>query len=143
MPIATDCASGVSAPRLAQIRAEGPGSVFGEVTNFPFPFICEGIGAPDTGEEMRLPISNDVPTLFVSGTLDSNTPPFQAEEVRWGLTRATHLVVENAGHEDTQPNPAVQRAIFDFLAGQDVSDRHIALPRPQFLSLEAAKTFRP
>jgi hypothetical protein len=53
------------------------------------------------------------------------------------------LIVEHAGHEDTQPHPEVQRAVFEFLAGKDVSDRHIALPPPKFLSLEAAKTFRP
>ncbi len=143
MPIATDCASGVSALRLARIRAEEPASTFGEVTNDPFPAICEAVGNPDLGDDFRSPIVSSVPTLLVSGTLDSNTPPYQAEEVRWGLTAATHLTVDNAGHEDTLPMPEVQRAIFDFLAGQDVSGRHLALPVPRFLSLAAARSFHP
>lgn len=143
MPIATDCSSGASALRLQAIAAESPASLFGEITNYPFPGICAAIGNPDLGDDFRGPLSTSVPTLFVSGTLDSNTPPFQAEEVRWGLTRATHLIVDNAGHEDTQPMPEGQRAIFDFLAGREVGDRHIALPRPKFLSLAAAKSFRP
>jgi pimeloyl-ACP methyl ester carboxylesterase len=143
MPIATDCASGASVLRRHQIDAEEPASVFGAATNYPFPELCAALGDPDLGDTHRGPLDSAVPTLLISGTLDSNTPPFQAEEVRWGLTHATHLVVENAGHEDTLPHPEVQRAIFEFLAGQDVSGRHIALPRPKFLSLEEARSFRP
>jgi pimeloyl-ACP methyl ester carboxylesterase len=143
MPIATDCASGASSRRWEQIVAESPGSVFGEVTNFPFPDVCVALGSPDLGDDYRGPISGGVPTLFVSGTLDSNTPPYQAEEIRWGLTRASHLIVENAGHEDTIVSSEVQRTIHEFLAGGEVSGRHVALPRPKFLSLEAAKSFRP
>ena len=143
MPIVTDCASGISAQRLAQIRAEEPRSFFGRFTNDPFPDVCRSVGSPDLGDDYRSPIVSDVPVLFISGTLDSNTPPFQAEEVRWGLTRATHIIVDNAGHEDTFMNRDVGRAIMEFLNGADVSGRAIALPRPKFLSIEAAKSFRP
>jgi pimeloyl-ACP methyl ester carboxylesterase len=143
MPVATDCASGASPQRRGRIAAESPGSVFGAVTNYPFPEVCAALGDPDLGVEHRAPLVATIPTLLVSGTLDSNTPPFQAEEVRWGLTSATHLVVENAGHEDTLAHPEVQRALFAFLAGQDVAERRITLPRPRFLSLAAAKDFRP
>ncbi len=143
MPIVTDCASGVSARRLAQIRSEESSSILGRFTNDPFPDICRAVGSPDLGDDYRSPIVSDVPVLFISGTLDSNTPPFQAEEVRWGLTRATHIIVDNAGHEDTFMNRDVGRAIMEFLRGGDVSGRAIALPRPKFLSIEAAKTFRP
>ena len=143
MPIVTDCASGVSAQRLAQIRSEEASSILGRFTNDPFPDVCRAVGNPDLGEGYRRPIVSDVPVLFISGTLDSNTPPFQAEEVRWGLTRATHIIVDNAGHEDTFMNRDVGRAIVEFLSGGDVSGRAIALPKPKFLSIEAAKTFRP
>jgi pimeloyl-ACP methyl ester carboxylesterase len=80
--------------------------------------------------------------LFISGTLDSNTPPFQAEELRWGMPNATHLIVANAGHEDTLPHPEVQVIIGEFLAGRDVSARRVALPAPKFLSVEEAKRDR-
>lgn len=143
MPIVTDCASGTSAQRLAQIRSEESRSIFGRFTNDPFPEICRAVGSPDLGDEYRAPVISDVPVLFISGTLDSNTPPFQAEEVRWGLTRGTHIIVDNAGHEDTFLNREVGRAIVEFLSGVDVSGRAIALPRPKFLSIEEAKAFRP
>jgi pimeloyl-ACP methyl ester carboxylesterase len=143
MPLATDCADGAGARRLEQIRAESPSSVFGELTNYPFPDVCAALGDVDLGDEGRGPIVASVPTLFVSGTLDSNTPPYQAETVRWGLTDATHLIVDNAGHEDTQPMPEVQKAIFDFLAGKDVSGRRLALPPPHFLTIEEARGFEP
>ncbi len=143
MPIVTDCASGVSPLRLAQIRAEEKRSILGAFTNYPYPEVCRAVGSPDLGDQYRSPILSDVPTLFISGTLDSNTPPFQAEEVRWGLTRGTHIVVDHAGHEDTFLNRDVGRTVVEFLSGRDVSGRTIRLPQPKFLSLEEAKSFRP
>jgi pimeloyl-ACP methyl ester carboxylesterase len=73
-----------------------------------------------------------VPTLFISGTLDANTPPFQAEQARWGFLDSEHLVVENAGHESMLPHPEVQAVILDFLRGADVSGRSVSLPSPKF-----------
>ena len=58
------------------------------------------------------------------------------------MPKATHLIVENAGHEDTLPNREVQQAIFDYFQGKDVSARHIALPTPDFLSIEEANLDR-
>ena len=80
--------------------------------------------------------------LFLSGTLDSNTPPYQAEELRWTMPNATHLIVTNAGHEDLEPNSEVQAVIADYFAGKDVSARRIALPTPVFRSVEEAKRER-
>jgi len=39
-------------------------------------------GTPDLGDAYRSPIKTDVPTLFVSGVLDNNTQPFQADDGR-------------------------------------------------------------
>jgi hypothetical protein len=50
--------------------------------------------------------------------------------------------VANAGHEDTLPNAEVQAAIADFLAGRDVAARHIALPSPDFMSVEETRRDR-
>ncbi|MGQ0641027.1 MAG: alpha/beta hydrolase [Gemmatimonadaceae bacterium] len=73
-----------------------------------------------------------VPTMFVSATLDSQTPPHQAEEVRWGFANSVHLLVENAGHESTLDKAAVQEQIVRFLSGETISDQRIVLPRPRF-----------
>lgn len=141
LPYLMDCASGVTATRLAQIRAESENATLGAAMNGPFPEICGALGVEALGDDFRSPIVSDVKTLFVSGTLDNNTPPFQAEELRWGMPNATHLIVENAGHEDTLPNPDVQRAIFDFFRGEDVGGRRIALPPRKFLSVETARKY--
>jgi fermentation-respiration switch protein FrsA (DUF1100 family) len=79
-----------------------------------------------------------LPALFISGTLDTNTPPFQAEEVRWGFPNSVHLIVENGGHE-TLPSSEVQTVIADFFKGQDVKGRTVSFERTRFLSVEEAK----
>jgi fermentation-respiration switch protein FrsA (DUF1100 family) len=80
-----------------------------------------------------------LPALFLSGTLDTNTPPFHAEEVRWGFPNSTHLIIENSGHE-MLPSPEVQAVIVDFFKGADVSNRNVSFPRPRFVSVEEAKS---
>jgi pimeloyl-ACP methyl ester carboxylesterase len=136
------CSGGATASRDRDIALEARRSIFGDAQNGYFPGICAGLPPMDGGDAARGPLVSNVPVLFVSGTLDSNTPPYQAEELRWGMPRAQHLVVPHAGHEDLEPNDEVQQAIADFLAGQDVSDRRIALPPPRFRSVEEAKKER-
>jgi pimeloyl-ACP methyl ester carboxylesterase len=142
MVLGMECSSGATPLREQRIRLEAQASPFANAMNFPYPDICKALPAVDLGDAFRGPLVSKVPVLFVSGTLDSNTPPFQAEELRWGMPNASHLIVTNAGHEDTIPNPEVQRAIADYFAGKDVSDRRIALPAPKFLSIEEAKADR-
>lgn len=130
MGFAMDCASGIAPERLARINREIPGSLFGVMTNFPFPQVCDAIKVPPLPETFRSPIVSTVPVLFISGSLDSNTPPYQAEQVRWGFPNSVHLIVENAGHESTLPLGEVQKAMVDFLRGVDVSGRRIVAASP-------------
>lgn len=132
MSLMVDASSGVSASRLAEVGVQAKESVVDNVLNGWSPDVLAAIGHPDLGADYRGPLTSSVPTLFISGTLDANTPPYQAETLRWGFANAVHLIVENAGHEDMLPHPDVQKAIVDFLAGNDVSGRHIRLPKPQF-----------
>lgn len=74
--------------------------------------------------------------MFISGTLDSQTPPHQAEEVRWGFANSVHIVVENAGHESTLDKAVVQEQIVKFLGGETVADQRVVLPRPRFRGLQ-------
>src|SRR5689334_12485408 len=85
MGTAMDEASGASAARTALISEEAKTSRFGEVVNFPAPFATERLTEADLGDAYRAPLVSDVRTLIVSGELDFNTPPFQGEELRWGL----------------------------------------------------------
>ena len=87
-------------------------------------------------EQFRAPLVSDVRTLFLSGSLDWNTPPQQAEEVRWGFSNGTHLVVENAGHEQVLTHPLIQDAMQDFLRGKDVRRVNAAWPAIKFAPIK-------
>jgi len=139
MGTAMDCASGVSPERLARINRELPEGLLGVMTNFPFPQVCQVLKLQALPESYRKPIASTVPSLFISGSLDSNTPPYQAEEVRWGFPNSTHLVVENAGHESTLPLPEVQKAIVDFLKGIDVSGRRMVAASPLLTAVRSSR----
>ncbi|MGH7712590.1 MAG: alpha/beta fold hydrolase [Gemmatimonadaceae bacterium] len=132
MTVAMDCASGSSPERAAQVAREARTSLFGNAMNFFTGEICQAVGAADLGAGFRSRIWSAVPTLFISGTLDSQTPPHQAEEVRWGFTSSVHLTVENAGHESTLDKAEVQQLLVRYLAGEPVADQRIVLPRPRF-----------
>ena len=132
MTFMMDAASGATKQRDVQIAREAQTAMLGNVMNFPFPEIGEVLGNPDLGDKFRSPINTSVPTLFISGSLDNNTPPFQADEVRRTFKRSTHLIVENAGHESMLTETSVQQVIADYLLGQDVSKTKLALPPLKF-----------
>jgi pimeloyl-ACP methyl ester carboxylesterase len=137
MSAAMDIASGASPARLALIAEQSASSRFADVMNFPHPEQTAGWNVPDLGEEFRAPLVSSVRTLFVSGELDMNTPPYQAERLRWGMTDATHLIVDHAGHEQTLfQNDTAAPVIADFLAGKDVRDRKITFAPMRFVPLE-------
>jgi pimeloyl-ACP methyl ester carboxylesterase len=113
--------------------------MLGNMVNYPFPGIDEAVGSPDLGDRFRSPIRTNVPTLFFSGSLDNNTPPFQADEVRSTFRTSTHLIVENAGHESMVVAPQVQQTMVDYLRGGDVSKTKVALPPLKFNKIPVAK----
>ena len=130
---AMDAASGATKGRMALIESQAATSRFADVVNFgdePDPAI------PDLGDAFRAPVVTPVRTLLISGSLDFNTPPYQSEEFRWGAPDATHLVVENAGHEQIFfQNEEAMPVVRDFLAGKDVRDRRISYPPLRFVPL--------
>ena len=136
------CSAGATASRDREIARQAPLSILGRELNGSYPEICEALPPVDLGDGFRAPIVSDVPALFISGTLDSNTPPYQAEQMRWGMPNALHIIVQNAGHEDLEPNAEVQEAMADYFAGKDVASRRIALPTPDFRSVDEAKRER-
>ncbi|MFL6228136.1 MAG: alpha/beta hydrolase [Pyrinomonadaceae bacterium] len=135
-----DCSLGWSAERWARAQKETPRALFSNVNLQWTSGVCQSLGVAERqGESSRPRLWSTVPTLFISGTLDTNTPPFEAEEVRWGFPNSTHLVVENGGHE-TLPSEQVQSVVLDFFKGQDVSPRRVVFARPRFLSVEELKS---
>lgn len=138
MANAVDCSVGWSAERLAQARRETTRALFSNVNLQWTEETCKAMGVPENGAALQPRLWSTLPALFVSGTLDANTPPFQAEEVRWGFPNSTHLIVENGGHE-TLPGSEVQAVVVSFFKGQDVTGRAVSFERPHFLTVEEAK----
>jgi pimeloyl-ACP methyl ester carboxylesterase len=141
MQVATDCASGASPERRSRVAREAGKSLLGNVKNMLVnPAFCDLAGSGDLGPAFREPITASTRVLFLTGDMDGITPPFQAEEVRWGFPNGVHLVLENGWHE-TLPFVETQQAVADFFAGKDLRGRRIILPRTKLLSVEEAKEF--
>jgi pimeloyl-ACP methyl ester carboxylesterase len=138
MANAVDCSIGWSVERLALAQRETPQALFSNVNLQRTSEICKAAGVAESGSTSQPRLWSTLPALFISGTLDTNTPPFQGEEVRWGFPNSSHLIVENGGHE-TLPSSEVQTVVVDFFKGQDVKGRTVSFERPRFLSVEEAK----
>lgn len=131
-----DGASGASPERWAMIKAQARQSQFGAMANTGWPELYEVLEVEDLGEEFRAPLISPVRILMLSGSLDWNTPPYQAERLRFGLPNSSHIIVENAGHEQILPQPQVQLAILSFLMGQSVKSEQISLPKMKFVPIK-------
>jgi len=135
MSFEMDCASGVSAGRLARVRREAGDTLLGDVADFPLQDVCDAWPAHDLGDEFRGPLHSAIPALFISGSIDGRTPSSNAEEIRAGFPNSAHIIVENAGHGDREmlmAAPEVRAAIAAFLRGQAVTLSHAALPPLDF-----------
>lgn len=139
MANAVDCSLGWSAERFALAQKENRRALFDSVNLHWETDICRAVGVFGDGQASQPRLWSAVPALFVSGTLDANTPPFQAEELRWGFPNSAHLIVENGGHE-TLPAAEVQAVVVDFFKGRDVKGRGVSFERPRFLTVEEAKS---
>ena len=135
MTLVMDISSGVSKARKQQIQKEARTALLGDIVNFPVSDMGDVFGNPDLGDAYRSPIKTAVPTLFVSGVLDNNTQPFQADEVRKTFRNSTHIVIDNAGHESMVVDPQVQQMMVQYLRGEDVSKTKIVLPALKFQPL--------
>ncbi|HXC44893.1 MAG TPA: alpha/beta hydrolase [Candidatus Dormibacteraeota bacterium] len=133
------CSDGASPERRTLAARQATQTVLGDPSDLALdPKLCAEVGNPDLGPEFRSWVWSTVPILFLSGSMDSETPPSNAEEVRWGFPNSFHIVVENGFHE-TLPAREVQDLVVDFFKGQDVSGRRVTFARPVFLNLEQAK----
>lgn len=133
-----DCASGQTAARRELIAREAKETLLEDISNFPFPEICEEWKAPDLGDQFRSPVTSQVPVLFISGTLDARTPVSNAEEYRRGFTNSTHIIIEGAVHSDPLflSSPKIKDGMLEFLKGQPVTVTKIAGPPMKFTPLQ-------
>ena len=139
-----DCASWASPGRLATIRQQAAGSLLGTALDFPLPDWCNAWPARPLPAAFRTPIVAVVPTLFIAGDLDGQTPPASAAEARQGFRNGRLFLVHRAGHDSSLflSSPALFDAITAFMAGSDTPDREFDAPPLHFASVQPETTPR-
>ena len=141
MTFMMDCASGQTAARRELIAREAKDTLLEDLSNFPFPGVCEEWNAQDLGDEFRSPLKSNVPVLFISGTLDARTPVSNAEEYLKGFTNGTHLIIDGAVHSDPLflSSPKIKDGMMEFMRGQKVTVTRTAAPPMKFAPLVSAQ----
>jgi pimeloyl-ACP methyl ester carboxylesterase len=129
MPWAMLCSGGVSPERLRDVERTSAGTLLGGAVNFPFPGVGEALGIRDLGAASRAPVRSRVPVLFISGTLDGESPPADAAEVQGGFPNRSSLVVEGASHgfDLFYFAPGLKDHMAEFLAGRDLGARRVSI----------------
>jgi pimeloyl-ACP methyl ester carboxylesterase len=135
--------SGVSDARRERIEKDARTSPFEDTRNFPFPEVLDVFAIRPAPAAFREPVKSAVPCLLVSGTLDANTPPNQADAVARGLSKCGRLVVENAGHDDLLFDPRIRERIVAFLGGAGPTDARLEREPYEFAPLEGASKLHP
>lgn len=129
-------ASGVSESRWVQIEKEAKQSIFGNAVNFPYTTPKDTWVSNTLSFDPSIPIDSDIPTLFVTGTLDCRTPVAQVEETLKGFSKAVHIKVENAGHEQAHWHQEVfDEAIPAFLRGEQVTKTKVYYGDIEFIKV--------
>ncbi|MEM9935687.1 MAG: alpha/beta hydrolase [Bacteroidota bacterium] len=130
-------ASGASEVRWARIQQEAEMSLFGNVVNFPFSAAKDHWIENKMSIDPTLPIQSDIPTLFISGSLDARTPPAQVNETMKGFSKAYHIEIENAGHDQVLWNlETFDNTIPAFLKGETINSGKSYYSDIDFLPVE-------
>jgi pimeloyl-ACP methyl ester carboxylesterase len=135
-----DCSAAMPPGRVARVQDEARVSRFGDVRNVHLqPAVCRAVlGSAVPTELAHSPLFSTVSTLFISGSMDANTPPFNAATLLWGFPNGIQILIENGFHE-TLPSSDVQSLVLDFLNGRSVANRNMTFDRPEYLSLDVAR----
>jgi len=133
MPILTNIASGISRGRRKSALAQTSGTLFGEYLDPTRQY--DGIAAAlDVGVDFRKTPISSIPTLVFSGTLDGRTVLEEQREATLGLTRATRITVENAGHNLFDSlTPEMLSALDQFMTNRPVESTNIIVAAPRFV----------
>ena len=138
MQFAVLCSDGWSGGRRQLALEEARHSVFADLSFFHLDAeLCDRIGIKAEPGDLLLPLWSSAHVLLISGTLDSNTPPFQAQRVLWGLPHGDFVSVENGFHE-TLPSETVQALVVEYLGGAVVSTKTVEFAPPSFVSISQA-----
>lgn len=137
-------ASGVSQERWSQIEKEAQESIFGNCVNFPFSAVKDHWPKTNLSIDPSCPLKSDIPTLFITGTLDCRTPVEQVEEVRKGFDNSFHVQVVNAGHEQAQWDAEVADIIIPlFIKSEPIKTTNAHYSDIEFIPLTGSATGHP
>jgi pimeloyl-ACP methyl ester carboxylesterase len=133
MPIAMDIASGMTAERRRQVSDQARMALLGN--HLDSAMLFDGMAPQlDLGDGFRTGPMSRVPVLALGGTLDGRTTIESQRDALAGLSRATMITIENAGHNlFDEPAAAIQEAIDRFMAGHDVPDGTIEVALPDMM----------
>ena len=117
-------------PGSRSIAREAPTTTLGDATNPVQTVLCDALGIQQLGDDFRAPLRTDVPVLFISGSLDLNTPPANAEEVAAGFSKAKLLLIKGVAHSDPLflSSPEILKRMLAFMSGDPVSTEPITVP---------------
>jgi len=130
MPELIAIASGISARRLALVRAQAPASLTGTAINFPMPALAGAVPGLDLGDRYRREIRSAIPVLLFSGDLDVRTTLEEQAEATAGLANLHRIVVRGGGHDLFEAHPDIPGLILAFLSGRPVTVGELRLPPP-------------
>ncbi len=119
MSVAMDIASGISGSRYEQVLQQAKTGLLADKLNFGMDHFDDMPGI-DLGESFRKAPVSQVPTLIFSGTLDGRTYVESQAEAAQGLSNATIVTVENAGHNLFMSSPEVTKTIQRFMNNQTI-----------------------
>ena len=136
---AARCASGASPGRFLRIERESHEAMLGETASHADERVCRSFGVEPLPESFRAPVESPVPALFVSGTLDGDTPEENAIEVARGFPNAERLVLDGAPHAllgFTEKD--ARAAVFRFFEGRCLRAARVAVAPIRFERPEPA-----
>lgn len=121
------CTTPVNERRQRKIERQEPRSIIGALPDFAE--FCSGWDVEPLDDSFRDPIVSDVPTLLISGSLDSTTPSANANRIAKDLSESRKLLLLNATHSDlVLGDPRILDAVDEFMSGLEPSTKRIRLP---------------
>ncbi len=111
-----DSASGATKDRWNAISKTGDYRL-GNAANFPFPSIGTALQTLDMGDELRAPLTSNLPFFIVTGSLDGFTPTSNALESISLLPNAIHTEIAGAAHNDLISDKQVITRMVEFMNG--------------------------
>lgn len=127
MSVAMDLASGITQKRYRKVLKQAKTSLLGDRLNFGLHHFND-IPGLDLGDNFRQDPRSEVPTLILSGTLDGRTYLEEQTKVAQNFSRATQIIVENAGHNLFMSSIEVTHLIQQFMRGDTITKKRISVP---------------